>query len=310
MNIYGFPAVFPLLAALFIPVPARSVDVLAENPGDYDIAMDFAGGQRRYIIHVPRAVRSGHPLPLVLVLHGGMGNAESAVAMTRMNEAADQSGFIAVYPDGSGRPRVPLLTWNAGPCCGFASNKNVDDVGFIRALVSWLESTRRIEAGAVFAAGFSNGAMMCHRLGVELSDRIAAIAPVSGSFMPLNGVPARPVSVIMFNGTADRHVPYRGGIGDRSLVRHPNKPAAYAVEFWVKHNGCSATPLMEERNGVRWETYDGGREGTAVVLYTIKGGGHAWPGGSRGRWIGGDRPFADLSASDIILQFFRKHSRK
>jgi len=299
-----------LAVGLTFAMDAWAVDVIVANPGDYDTALEFAGVQRRYILHVPRAVRSGRPLPLVVVLHGGMGNAESAVEMTRMNVAADQEGFFAVYPDGTGRRGVPLLTWNAGTCCGFAQRSNADDAGFIRALVDYLIRTRPVDPGAVFAAGMSNGAMMCHRLACELSDVFAAVAPVAGSFTPLDCPPGRPASVIMFNGTADRHVPYGGGTGDKSLARISHKPVREAVRFWVARNMCSATPSTEERDGFRIDTYSGGREGTEVVLYTIKGGGHAWPGGSRGRWIGGDRPGAAPGASDIILQFFLKHVRK
>ena len=120
-----------------------------------------------------------------------------------LNEKADQEGFIAVYPNGTGRLE-PMLTWNGGNCCGYAQWNNVDDVGFTRALLDDLAKVVNVDAKRVFATGISNGGIMCYRLASELSDRIAAIAPVSGTMGTLTCNPKRPVSVIHFHGTEDR----------------------------------------------------------------------------------------------------------
>ncbi len=273
-----------------------AVDLLTPYAGEYEASLEFGGQERRYAMHVPKAIKYGGTLPLVIMLHGSGGNAASAMDMTRMNAAAEKYGFLVVYPNGTGRLKTNLLTWNAGKCCGYAAKNNVDDVGFIRALVNWLKTTRKITPGAIFVAGMSNGAVLSHRLGCELADQIAAIAPVAGSSVPADCQPTRPVSVILFNGTADRYVPY--------------EPIKRAVSFWVKRNRCSPSPKTEQWGKIRRDTYVGCDEGTEVVLYTIEGGGHAWPGGTKSTWNRGDIPTKEISASELIVEFFSKHARR
>ncbi|MFP5356346.1 MAG: alpha/beta hydrolase family esterase, partial [Gemmatimonadota bacterium] len=140
------------------------------------------GRTRRYVVRVPaRIARSNALVPMVIVLHGGGGNASNAESMTGFTRKAEREGFIVVYPEGTARGRVPLLTWNAGHCCGHAMEQRVDDVGFINALIDKLQSTHRIDPDRIYVTGMSNGGMMSHRLGIELSQRIAAIGPVVGA---------------------------------------------------------------------------------------------------------------------------------
>ena len=169
------------LLAWTIPAAVQAVDLWTPYAGDYEVSLDFGGRQRPYLVFVPKVIKYGGTMPLVIVLHGGGGHAASAIMRSRMNEAAEKKGFIAVYPNGTGRLKLKLLTWNMGPCCGYAAREQVDDVGFIRALINWLEANRPVTPGAVFVAGMSNGAMLCHRLGCELAEKISAIAPVAGS---------------------------------------------------------------------------------------------------------------------------------
>src|SRR5690606_38463985 len=167
---------------------------------------------RRYVVRVPaRVARSNALAPLVIVLHGGGGNASNAETMTGFTRKAEREGFIVVYPEGTARGRVPLLTWNAGHCCGYAMEQRVDDVGFITALIDKLQSTHRIDPDRIYVTGMSNGGMMSHRLGIELSHRIAAIGPVVGAVFGDEGRPRAPVSAIMINGMLDESVPYDGG---------------------------------------------------------------------------------------------------
>jgi polyhydroxybutyrate depolymerase len=108
-------------------------------PGDSTQSLTFAGRERAYLVHLPRPAAIGNsPLPLVIVLHGGGGNAASAAKMTGLSALADKENFIVVYPDGTGRLDDRLLTWNSGNCCGYALDNQVDDVGFIRALIEKL----------------------------------------------------------------------------------------------------------------------------------------------------------------------------
>jgi len=142
-------------------------------------SLTHGGLTRTYLVH---DYGGTSPAPVVIVLHGGGGNAGNAVRMTGWDRVAARERLIAVYPNGTAnRPRVPLLTWNAGHCCAAAMNNKVDDVGFIGAMIDALVASGRADASRVYVTGMSNGAMLAHRLGRELPSLIAAIAPVVGA---------------------------------------------------------------------------------------------------------------------------------
>jgi polyhydroxybutyrate depolymerase len=283
-----------------------------KSPSDLKGSLVFQEHTRTYLLHLPSQLPKT-PLPLVIVMHGGGGNAENAIRMTQMNPKSDQEGSIVVYPNGSGRFEDKLLTWNAWNCCGYALQEQIDDVGFIRALIEKLEREYSIDSKRIYATGLSNGGMMAYRLGCELSDKIAAIAPVAGALNTDHPKALNPISVIIFHGTADEHVLYEGGRPKKTMERSSriDKPVAYAVNFWVTHNQCSQTPKNETEGSIIKESYSGGKNGTEVVLYTIQDQGHAWPGGEKGRRFGNvDKPTNVISATDLIWEFFKKHPKK
>jgi len=285
-------------------------------PGNSTQSLSFAGRERTYLVHLPPAIGNS-PFPLVLVLHGGGGNAANAARMTQMSALANQENFIVVYPDGTGRLDDKLLTWNSGNCCGYALDNQIDDVGFIRALIKKLARDYPIDARRVYVTGISNGGMMSYRLGCELSDKIAAIAPVAGA-LNVDCKPAQPVSVIAFHGTNDQNVPYNGGAGSKSIDPHPrtDQSVAYAMAFWSQFNQCAPTPARDERgnpalsgaNGIVHDTYSNCANRAGVELYTIKGGGHAWPGGDR-LTILLDAPTKEISATELMWKFFKQHPK-
>jgi len=282
------------------------------EPGDYEETIDSGGKTRSYILHIPKGYHGETETALVLVLHGGGGRAEHMIAVTGFNEKADEEGFIAVYPNGTGLlSDERLLTWNAGYCCGYAMENDIDDAGFMRALIEKLDGELAIDGARVYATGISNGGMMSYRLGVELSDKIAAIAPVAGAMPVLEAQPKSPVSVIIFNGTADEHVLYEGGAPIKTIDRNPrvDKPVSYAVDYWVEHNGCSDIAVKETEGSIIKETYGGGRDGSEVILYSVVGGKHAWPGGVTA-WLGGDTPTHEIDATDLMWEFFKAHPKK
>lgn len=286
----------------------------ANDTGDPELSLDVAGGKRTYLVHVPKSYDGKTPLPLVVVFHGGGGNAVNAVHMTGMDAKADQEKFIVVYPNGTGPQNDVLETWNAWNCCGQALDHNTDDVGFIRALVEKAKRDYAIDARRIFATGLSNGGMMTYRVGCELSDLFAAIAPVAGALNTDDFHPAQPVSVIIFHGAADEHVRYHGGAPGQSFDfghARVDKPVSYAVDCWVKRDHCQALPSRAEKGHVVHEIYSGGDGGTAVELYTINGQGHAWPGGQKGREHGNvDPPTTEISATDLMWEFFKGHPKK
>ncbi len=270
------------------------------------------GIRRSYEIRVPQGLdQGGKRVPLVLVLHGGGGNGDNAEKMTGFTEKATKENFIVVYPEGTGRFNK-LLTWNAGHCCGYAMEKKADDVGFINALLDELIKDYPVDSKRVYVTGLSNGGMMAHRLGIELSHRIAAIAPVIATLFGDETKPAHPVSALMINGMLDKSVPYLGGApGGRFPDAWDGAKALPAINqsaFWAAANGCEPDPERREQGAVVLSQYrcPAGRD---VALYLIKDNGHAWPGGKSGSRRG-DSPSVSLNATDVIWAFFKKHSQK
>ena len=293
------------LAAILLSscLPAPHTPLTGFKPGDYNESLDSGNRTRTYTVHIPLTYNTDQAMPLVVVLHGSGGSADTVAETTDMSDKADAAGFIVVYPNGTGLLNDTLyLTWNCGFCCGYASDNNIDDVGFMRSLIGKLEGELNIDKARIFITGFSNGAMLAYRLGCELSDIVAAIAPVSGSMGDWETASSSPVSVIIFHGTADAIVPYEGGTSDELATEgRIDKPVSYAVNFWVTHNGCSTAYTRDVNGDIVRDSYSGGRGGSEVVLYTIVDGQHAWPG---------DNPaYRVISATDLIWEFFAAHPK-
>jgi polyhydroxybutyrate depolymerase len=306
------PAAALLMVLLVVLSVFAAVPAGAASPGkDTLFPLRHGDRVRTYIVHLPPSYDPAKRWPVVLVLHGGGGNGQQMAEMTGFSRKADREGFIAVYPNGTGRWQNRFLTWNAGNCCAWAYENRIDDVGFIRALIERLKKDYAVDGKRVFATGISNGGMMSYRLACELSDRIAAIGPVAGA-QNVDCRPAQPVSVIILHGTADLHVLYNGGAPLRMVdVRNPrvDRPVSAAVEFWVKRNRCADSPARERKGKVVVERYGNCDAGTAVTLYTLLYEGHTWPGGTK--WaVWADEPSREVSATDVIWEFFRSHPKR
>lgn len=268
------------------------------------------GRDRSYLLHLPPAHDGKSKLPLVIALHGGGGNADNAARMTGLSEKADAEGFAVVYPNGTGRSEDKLLTWNAGNCCGRALDEGVDDVAFIRTIIDTLAAQVPLDPKRTYATGMSNGGMMTYRLGCALADRIAAIGPVAGALNTKPCDPSVPISIAIIHGMDDQHVLYAGGAPKKNVDTHPRVDAsvADATSFFVARNGCRNTPAKTVRGRLSQDVYTGCQQGTEVRVYSIQGEGHTWPGGQRGSpW--GDEPTRDVSATDLLWDFFKTHPK-
>jgi polyhydroxybutyrate depolymerase len=196
-----------------------------------------------------------------------------------------------------------------------AVQNQVDDVAFINALLDDLMGSYNVDARRIYATGISNGAVMAYRLASELSDRIAATAPVSGSMGTEIGQPRRPVSVLHFHGTLDEYIPFLGGKGKKSITGTDFWPVDQSIRSWVKANGCDENPKIDvlSKSGdeltVTRNTYAAGTDGTEVVLVVIEGGGHTWPG-MRSPAVTLGKSALNISANDLIWEFFGKHPMK
>jgi polyhydroxybutyrate depolymerase len=285
------------------------------RPGDHVRKLTVGGRERSYQVHIPSKYDQKKPTPLVLAFHGGGANADSMVRFSGLNEKSDEARFIVVYPSGTGRLER-VLTFNGGNCCGYAMNNKVDDVEFTRQLLDDLAKSANIDRKRVFATGMSNGGIMAYRLASELSDRVAAIAPVAGPMGTEACQPKRPVSVMHFHGTADDNAPFKGGKGEKSISGTEFYSVDDSIQAWVKANGCKAEPVIttmpdraEDGTTITHKTYGGGKDGAEVVLVVIEGGGHTWPGQeSRLKMLG--KSTKNISANDMMWEFFKKHPMK
>jgi polyhydroxybutyrate depolymerase len=280
------------------------------GPGDHVRAVTVDGWQRTYLVHVPPGYSLEKPTPVVLAFHGAGMNGRSMRWVSGLDEKADEVGFVAVYPDGTGLG--PLRTWNSGGFPGARGDLRPDDLKFTGALLDDLGTVLRIDPKRVYATGLSNGGMMCHRLAAELPDRIAAVAAVAGTLAVDDVRPSRPVPVLHFHGTADSIVPWRGpGGGTPGFLSF--KSVKETVRIWCEADGCPAEPVLmdepdtaEDGTTVVRRTYGPGRAGSEVVLVTIRDGGHTWPGREPPFGIGGLSTH-DIRANDLLWEFFEKH---
>jgi len=306
MKQFSFALLFLAFAALAC---TRSINIASAGSSDALHTLTIGGLQRSYILHLPVPFDDSHPLPLVFDFHGGLGNAESQLRTSGFNALADEKTFIVVYPNGSGLLGDKLLTWNGGTCCGYADKHDIDDVGFIRALLADIESSYKVDPKRIYATGLSNGGIFSYRLACDASDIFAAIGPVSGTMNVSPCEPIEPVSVIHFHGTADEHVPYNGGFGDKSLTDVPFTSVTDSINFWLKFDRCAVIPETEKFSDIQHDVYSKCANGTAVELYTILDGKHAWPGSSGPAWPGGDQPTQSISATEIMWDFFTAHPK-
>lgn len=249
-----------------------------------------SGGQdRQFRQHVPDSYRPGTPAALVINLHGYSSNAKEQEQVSQMSKKADSAGFIVVYPEGLGSPQ----RWSFG-----SRAEGQRDVAFIRDLIAHMQGQFTIDPKRIYVTGISNGAQMSYRLACDLGDTIAAFAPVSGSYPPFKDCPpVRPIPVVIFHGTADRLLPYAGNPPLTQPVRE------WAAS-WAARNGCAATPSTTfQKDEVKSETWASCQAGADVVLYSIDGKGHSWPGSRMPAEI----TTRTISATDIIWDFFSAH---
>lgn len=270
----------------------------------------FDGLSRTFRVHVPSSYVPGTPMPVVFLLHGGFGSGAQVETASRMLEVAEAEGFVVVSPDGVAGPGG-IRTWNGGGCCGSSASSDIDDVGFIAAVLERVEAANCVDSRRVYATGMSNGSILSHRLACELSDRIRAIGAVAGPEMATDCSPARPVPVLMIHGGADANVPFDGGVGcGAANVSFPSIPVTVAE--WTMRDGCSGKIAATSVEGdATCSSYDKCASGNDVELCVVAGGGHAWPGGVPSTANLPNCPplyqSQSFSASLKIWDFFSKH---
>lgn len=260
--------------------------------GTFDETLQSGGRARGYRLHVPSSYDSSQPTSLIIALHGYAAGPKSQERLSGLSDLADAEGFIVVYPEGL-PDRQGRKGWLSGP-------QATDDVVFIRDLIDQLSSQLALDPARIYVTGMSNGGGMAHKLGCQLSDRVAAIAPVAGAYLYPVCQPERPVPVVAFHGQADPVVPYGGG--------DPLPAVEDWAAGWAARNGCGPTPAIVYQQGeVTGRGWNQCADGADVLLYTVEGGGHTWPGGGKmGQEFG--RITTDVDASAAMWAFFQEHS--
>jgi polyhydroxybutyrate depolymerase len=284
----------------------------------FPIDFPYAGTIRSYKLHVPAGITGNIKVPLILVLHGGGGTADKIEKGSCYNEIADREKSIVVYPQGYKNQ------WNDGRNVESIPTQrlNTDDVGFINALIDTLCRHYPVDIRRIYATGPSNGGFMSTRLGCELGNKLAAIAPVISTF-PKQLMeychPVRPMPVLLINGTADPLVPYNGGfVSFGKETRGEVLSTDETISFWVNNNKCNPAPVKTtlqdpDKNDGCWAekyVYKGSNDGGEVILIRINGGGHTIPGGKQympKRMVG--NVCGDFVAEEMIWEFFKSHEK-
>lgn len=258
--------------------------------------------KRTYLVHLPTGYTGTTDLPLIIAMHGGFGDAFGIENQSQLSLTADAENFIVVYPEGVQGGALNIRTWNAGTCCGFASNNNIDDVGFIDALLDTIVDQYSIDTSRIYATGMSNGGLMAYRLACELSNKIVAIAPVASSMSMPNCSPFQAVPVIHFNSYVDSNIPYLGGVGDGpSNYFHPSQDSIMNV--WATINNCTIlNDIIVDNTQYTLTKWTDCHSGTEIHHYLTQDGGHSWPGGVA---TIGDPVSAYINANDLMWSFFQ-----
>jgi polyhydroxybutyrate depolymerase len=292
-----------VLSLIARTLAVASADVPERNSGDFDRAIQAGGRLRTFHVHVPESSSTTDVMPVVIVLHGGGGNGQSIERSTGFSDLADERGFVAAYPDGTGR-RPHRSTWNAHNCCGYAYDEQVDDVAFISSMIDQLIADFNVDPTRIYVTGFSNGAMMTFRIACELSDKIAAAAPNAGALNTDDCAPGEPLPMLIINGDQDRNVPMAGGTSPNVGVPiedvRVDRPTSHAVDIWVAADACDSTAMVEDTGAATTTTYDRCNGGAVVEQIVIHGWGHHWPR------LEDDAP---IEASKVIWDFVSQFSK-
>jgi polyhydroxybutyrate depolymerase len=281
-----------LVLFLFLPFAAFGQQTINET-------MQHDGITRSYTLYVPASYVPGTPAPLVLNFHGYTSSAFEQFYYGDFRAIADTAGFLVVAPMGT-LDETGVTYWNSG------WGGTVDDIGFTSALIDEIASTYSVNLNRVYSTGMSNGGFMSYTLACSLSDRIAAIASVTGTMnvdqdQTCNAT--HPIPVMEIHGTADATVPYDGGTFMEAI---PN-----VLSYWVNFNNCNATPVVTDVPNTNLTdgctavhyVYSGGTNGVDVEHYKIIDGGHTWPGSVFTVGVTNN----DFNASKKIWQFFLQY---
>jgi polyhydroxybutyrate depolymerase len=299
--------------ALFLAFPFFSIagcgdkdDPPAPQVYRFNETMTVDGRARTYTLNLPPDYYESANFSLVIAMHGGGGDAAQFESTSLLTAKANAAKFIVVYPEGVKSTGVlGARTWNAGGCCDYARDNNIDDVKFIGLLIDKLVSTYKINPKKVYATGHSNGGMLSYRLACEMANKITAIATSGCSMVvtqPCNA--SRAVPVLHMHSVLDARVPYTGGIG---ITNAYYPPLDSVLNAWSLKNSCATTAqVLVDNSNYKLTKWSNCSNNVTIQYYLTKDGGHAWPGGLPGG-PNSDTPSVVINANDLLWDFFQQY---
>jgi polyhydroxybutyrate depolymerase len=277
-----------------------------KKPYRFNASLTIDGLVRTYILNLPPNYYDGESdFPLVIGMHGTGGSAAQFEYDYHFTEFSNEAKFIVVYPEGvQSSGFLGLRTWNAGNCCDYALDHQIDDVKFIRELINELVSKFNVDSKRVYVTGMSNGGMMAYRLACEIPEKIAAIATVSCSMVVSQSCnPSRAVPILHIHSVLDSKIPYLGGIG---IGGYYFPPLDSVLNVWSANNLCASVPqVLINNDEYKFTKWTDCKNGASVEYYLTQDGGHAWPGGLKSR-SGADSPSKVINANELIWDFFQR----
>lgn len=290
-------------------ISLQDLDKYAENqrknrseipttPGDHNLSLTIGGVNRDYTVHIPPGYDGKAKLPVMYFFHYFTGDPKNAADYSGMSAKADKENFIVVYPKAEGWIDGKIRQWNLNNKPSY----RVDEVAFVEQLMNKVDEKLSVDKSREYVVGYSNGGMIAHEVAAKFSDRIAGMVSVSGCQNGSEKRPSSPVPVMMINGTEDWLVPYNGR---RFTPLFPRmKPVSDSVDFWKKTNGTDGYRSEEMTPNVRREVY--GKNNSEVVLVTMKGSGHGWPGSDTS--IDGNL-CREINGSQVVWDFLKDKQR-
>jgi polyhydroxybutyrate depolymerase len=252
--------------------PGATVTTVPADVDESRVAMPFGGHSRSYLVVAPRRVAAQERLPVVMVLHGLGVNSDAMSRAADWRGAVERHRFLAVFPQGLAD------SWNMGPCCPPANLAQIDDIGFLSAVVDEVAGRPDVDLDRRYLTGFSNGGIMTYAFGCARSDAFAAMAPMAGSNIS-DCFPEEPLPMLHQHADPDPVVPFDGSPTFGQLLSAADFPdVPSSVGRWAERSGCVAGPTSRiDGDGVEYFSWQGCPDGAEVQLIRIPGPGHTWP---------------------------------
>ena len=276
--------------------------IRSHSSNEVSLTQNATQAATSYLLYVPDTYNPESPVPLVITLHGYTSNSSQIAATSHWNQLADDEGFLVVYPQGSGDPPY----WHTSSI-SYNGRSSQMEVEFIAGIIDELQTQYTIDPSRIYVNGLSMGGGMSHVLACQLADRIAAVGSVAGAYAYPDELcePSRPVPFIMFHGTNDTVIPYEGGYFCSHSATYPTIPQF--AEDWAARNYCTDQRINPQQGEISSRMFSNCDQGADVVLYTVHGGGHTWPGDSTAVDIPDFHVTQQIDATLLMWDFFMLH---